>query len=352
MAGPAYKPLAVNVQGSLPGVFDTAPNSFEEQRKQAEALQAQELANQINEVAAQKAQQNFDRETQLSEALKAQFGVQEDGTTPEFDPQSALKLAGSLAIQQGDIDTALNVEKATRSYASNDRVLTDVEATQLDVPIGTSLSVAKALLRARDLEQADARFNDPTRVANRELDALLKDQRSTGTQIRPPTAAQVQKIGAGDAFIAQMDNMEQTYIPQISENRGARFLEAAVNPNSPEARLYGELNLAAKQAALSLEDRVTDQDFKTIQDIATPQKLDTNETIINRMARLKEFIQRRNAADLNAMEAGGFNASGLQNRQPFMIPKVGATGGAGNLSPEEATYKEQYKAKLRAERGL
>lgn len=334
MAGPAYKPLAVNVQGSLPGVFDTAAVDFGDAQKAAEALQAQELANQINEINAQKAQQAFDAENQLRESLKQQFGTQEDGTTPTFDPNAALETAMRLAGQQGDLDTMLNVTKAQRTL-SGDRELTDVEAAQLNVPLGTTLSVARAMQRSRDLQLETDKFKDPLRVQNRELDATLKEQRSTGTQIRAPTEAMVNKIGASDAFDTYIQNIEDTYMPYVSENRGERFLARAVNPNSAEARLNNELQLAAKQAALSMEPRVTDQDYQIIANIATPNDLDTNETIIDRMHRLRQFVKTRIESDLNAADAGGYNVEGLKNRATFANPGVDdpITAGANSANP-------------------
>lgn len=328
MAGPAYKPLAVNVQGSLPGVFDTAAIDFGDAQKAAEALRAQELANQINTINAQKAQQNFDRENELTNSLKSQFGPQEDGSTPDFDPNAAYETAKRIAIQHGDVDTALNITKAQRSL-SGDRELTDVEATQLGVPLGTTLSVARAMQRSKDLQLETTKFNDPLRIQNRELDATLKEQKSTGTQVRAPTEAMVNKIGASDAFDTYIQNIEDTYMPYISENRGERFLASSVNPNSAAARLNNELKLAAKQAALSMEPRVTDQDYQIIADIATPNDLDTNETIIDRMHRLRQYVKTRISSDLNAADAGGYNVEGLRNRSvaggadsPIMIPRA------------------------------
>lgn len=332
---PQYRPVSVSLNGLPPEVFGAPKDfTFMDAMKEEEALQASQQTNQSNQMVLQQKQGMID-------ALREKYATQDPTTLDQGD---VLNTAKGISMKNGDLGSMLDIIRAERSYATTDRQLTEEEALQLGVEPGTPLSVARAILRSRDLEQEQERFDDPTRVLNRQLDATLKDQRATGTQIRPPTPQQVQKIGAGDAFIAQMEDMEATYIPYISQNRGTRFLEAAVNTNSPESRLYGELNLAAKQAALSLEDRVTDQDYKTIQDIATVQALDTNETVIDRMQRLKDFIKRRNAADLNAMSAGGFNASGLQNRGQFQLPSTAPSQSGGLPRNEDGSplTREQF----------
>lgn len=365
MAGPAYKPLAVNVQGSLPGVFDTAAIDFQDAQKQAEALQAQELANQINEIAAQRAQQNFDDQNQLRESLKQQFGQQEDGTTPNFDPNAALETAMRLAGQQGDLDSMLNVTKAQRTL-SGDRELTDVEAMQLGVPQGTTLSVAKAMQRSQDLNLERARFDDPLRIQNRTLDATLKEQATVGGQIRPMRAPDAIQLGELEEFGKKVDNVRDTYMPYISENRGERFLAAAVNPNSAAGRMKNELDLIATELAAAYNgSRLSDLDFRTMSKLVNYGELDTLGTISDKFDRLKDFTSMKHDTMLESLEKANFNVSNFKAQgsdpitagansanAPIMIPKVGAPSGAGNLSAEESAYKEQYKAKLRAQRGL
>ena len=328
---PTYKPLTsagglTGAPGLPPEVFG-APQvrTIDDILREQEALRAQELANQSNEVMVAERQRIANEGEARRQAIRDQFG---DQPTESFNPDEALSVIQRLSIQQGDLDTALAIErtqkerKGSAAYSPEERAILSKEFGY-DLPEGISPSFANTLINLKGKNLYEQQINDPLLLKNREWNSILKEQQATGTQIRPPTSAQVAKFGAGDAFIQQMEDMEARYLPYISENRGERLLAAAVNPNSAAARLLGELNLAAKQAALSLEDRVTDQDYKTIQEIALPNDLDTMETARDRMARLKQFIRRRNDADLNAMQSGGFNTEGLRNRNQILIPRVG-----------------------------
>ena len=313
---PTYKPLTT--AGGLTGapgipaeVFAPPPNRSFDQVLAEQALlraQAAQAAEQERKIADQDA---------LRTTLQQKFGPQQDGTTPQFDPDSALQIAQTYAIQSGDLNTALAIEKTQRERKESSLPLTESQmqlfgpALPGPIPPGTTtkdLALLGALQRTKGYVD---QVNDPKLARNRDLNAILMEQRATGTQVRAPTAAQVDEAGAANAFNRYMDNINQIYAPYLSENRAIRFLEAAANPNSAEARMFQELNLAAKQAALSLEARVTDRDFEVIQDIITPNKLDTNETILDRMYRLKQFVAIRREEKLNAMQAGGFNTRGL-----------------------------------------
>lgn len=339
---PGYKPLtgAGGLQGApnLPAEIFKPPQfqSIEDYDRAQAVLLAQELANQQNEIALQERQRIADEQATIRESIKNQYAGQE-----EFDPRVGLETAQRIAMQNGDYVTALNIEKTIKERSGN-QPLTPSQRTLLapmfegGIPEGVSpsdLQLYGALQRGN--VYAD-QVHDPLLAENRRINAILAHQRATGSQVRPPSAAQTAKIGAGDAFLAQMDDVEQTYIPYISENRGERFLANAVNPNSAAYRLSKELDLAAKQAALALEDRVTDKDYEIIQDIIQVNDLDTMETVLDKMNRLKIFVQRRNEADLNSMEGGGFNTKGLRNRPSLMIPKAGG-GGSTPYAPPGST---------------
>jgi len=396
MAPPSYKPLtsAGGITGA-PGLpaeifappadvsFDAVLQMQAQQRAQELANQNADIQRQANELALAEKQRVVEENRQLREAIANSVTPQDpyaDGSqvppvlgaedqmtdkVGEFDPTNALKTAQRIALQQGDLDTALNVQKGLNTFSNSaNRVLTpeeiaSLQAQGLEVIDGETLAGARLKMALKNsnvsVARSDAvqkRFEENAPI--RDLNETLLKQKTTGTQIRPATEAQVNKIGSSDAFIAQMDDLESRYIPNLSEDRGSRFIQKAANPNSPEARLQGELKLAAKQAALSLEDRVTDADYKMLEDITTIGDLDTNATVIDKMHRLKEFIKRRNASDLNAMEAGGFNSEGLKARKPFMIPKAGSgggvTGGSVPRNPDGSVLSREQFMQLRNSR--
>lgn len=336
---PTYKPLPIpSGLSAPPPVFTGTENlSFMDADAQWAQQRARELANQNNEVAVAEATRQAQEEKVYRDGLIQQFGTPDaNGVIPEFNPDDALQVAQRLALGQGDIDRALAIERATREHKANSALDVPLDPATLaayrqympGLPDGATERMVQGINKVRGTSVYSDQVHDPRLARNRELNATLQEQRATGTQVRPLTPGQVAKLGAGNAFIKQMEDMEARYVPYISENRGARFLAIAANPNSAAARLQGELELAAKQAALSLEDRVTDQDFQTIREITKIQNLDTIETVLDRMARLKQFIQRRNDSDLELMQKHGFNTEERPLPGSFQIPKAQQPAGA------------------------
>jgi hypothetical protein len=134
---PQYKPLASPFQGTpgaSSGAFTTAPVDFQDAEKTQLAIQAQELANQINSVNAQKTQRQFTQDTQMQDALSSQFGGQDN-----FNPDEALQLAQSIAIKNGDLDQALKIEQVTRARGMTTVPLTPERKQLFEQQLGIPL---------------------------------------------------------------------------------------------------------------------------------------------------------------------------------------------------------------------
>lgn len=110
---PKYNPMqALAPTGIIAQDFNIQAQDFTDAEKIQAMLRAQELSNQQNEIAVQNNQQKFDNQNQLRDALKEQYGSLPEGE--QFDPSAALDKAREIAFGQGDLDTALNIERAQK----------------------------------------------------------------------------------------------------------------------------------------------------------------------------------------------------------------------------------------------
>lgn len=335
---PSYKPLSASTEAAPTGVFAAPPNPSFMDFEQAEALRrAQELTNQMNELKAQQMQQQFEASKQFGQAVQQQFGAQPDGSTPEFDPNAVLNLAQKYSAQGGDMGSFLDAAKIRNmSQNSSNRELAPEEldalsAQGIELAPGSTIANARIAISLKNsgisAQRANIYANDP----NREINALLKQQKLEGKEIRPLNAEQLNTINEIDSLSSFVDNVKERYIPYISENRGERFLEASLNPNSAAARLKSELDLVATQLAAAYNGkRLSDLDFKTMSKLVQPSDLDTMETVIDRLNRLKEMTELRRTGLLNTLETGQFNVSN------FKIPRAGSAANA-EISPDATT---------------
>lgn len=119
---PAYKPLTsaggiTGAPGLPPEIFGAPTPITFQGAEQINALQlAQELQNQNNQIAVQQRQQQQDYQNQVRDSLQHQFAGQDPGN---IDPGEAMKTAYRIAAHAGDLDTMLNIEKATKERANS-----------------------------------------------------------------------------------------------------------------------------------------------------------------------------------------------------------------------------------------
>lgn len=333
--------------------YEPAPQLQDIMHQQA-LQRAQQLQTQQAEIATQQKQQAFDQENTMREALQAEFSTQEDP-----DLAKGLETAKRIAFQNGDLDTALNIEKATRarSESAGNRILTDVEATQLGVPIGTSLSVANALLRARDLENVQARFTDPTRAGIRDWDLKLKEQKATGTEFEKISDTELGKIQNSEGALRSIDEVNsllQSVTPgAFSALAAGKVTDLYKDPGSAAYRMYATLDLLKKQVArMNDSGALTQLDVDMFAPLTVGSPIyDDPQSLAQRMQDLTRYIAGKKESIIRT------NEQGFRNMERFKTPTnpddlanslVGQQDTA--TAADEQAYKEQYKAKMRASR--
>lgn len=154
MAPPIYKPLPVTQAAMPPLVADVFMRQFPDFNKdlaEQRILEAQGMTNDINRIKVADAQRQEESDRLLREELIAKYG----GESPqEFNSDEALTTAQKLAIGQGDLDTALNVEKIQdsrlnyRPLSADQKRLFEQELGY-SVPDGMTTSDLNALINLR-----------------------------------------------------------------------------------------------------------------------------------------------------------------------------------------------------------
>lgn len=362
---PSYKPRPIP-QGMLPQ--DLFQSDGMMSLDQAQALHAQERAR---ELALEAQEMNFEEKQRLlaqeeaqREKLKAEFGPRPDGTEPEFDPDKAWNIVEKLAIQNGDIKTATEVARARR-ILREERILTDEEAITMGVPPGTTLQVAHAMLRAKDLNDRQSRFFDPTQSQIRDQNLTLKEQQATGTQYQKISDSELTKIQSSEGSMATIGEvnslLDQLDPGALSALKAGKVTDLYKDPGSPAYRMYANLDLLKKQVArMNDSGALTQLDVEMFAPLTAGSPIyDSKESVRQRMDDLARYISRKKQSVIETNEKAYRNMDRFKDSEvgldvapdSFKIPTTSGAGNAGGLTPEEAAYKEQYKQKLRAQRG-
>lgn len=348
---PQYNPLqlAQSLTAPPPGVFNQEATTWDQEKAKQAALLAQKLNNESMQVTVGQKQRADNMQIQQEQGLQQAFGPQADGSQPDFDPNKALDIAKKIAAQNGDLGSMLEITKAQRQYQNpGTQLLSPEQLIEFDLPEGSTVADAKLAISMKNsgISQGnlDIRLNDP----NRELNADLKRQRRDGTQVRPMTEKQTEAETAFEDLLTYSEDVKNTYAPYISENRGKRFLDEAVNPNSPAARMQNELTLLATTLAAGFNGkRLSDLDQRTMEKLVKINKLDTMETVLDKFDRIQSFARSRQKNFFDVLNRRGYNTADRS-----VDPNKLAQSLAGDSGMDEETaYKEQYKAKLRAQRG-
>lgn len=373
-----YNPLPVSLDAAPKGIFDVQANDLTDYEKQNAALLAQQLANESNQMRVNETKRQLDDQAKLRNALAAQYG---GGDVTDFNPDEALRTAQRVALQQGDLDTALSIERTQRERSGE----SPLTAAQMEfyqpifgdrkIPQGITmkdLTTSSALNKANSYaQQVETQASDPNRVLN----ALLKQQDLTGEKIKELTPEQESTLNSFDSLSGMIDGIKQKYLPFISENRGIRFLDLTTNPNSPASRMQNELSLVTAEIAKAYNgSRLSDADIKVMAPLTQINNLDTLETVNDKLNRIKEIMNNKKISFISNLARGRVNTSGYGGPQLPLItrdlsgllprgaitqeaanpPSLGnyqSTPSSGQLTQEEQDYKERYKAMLRAQRG-
>lgn len=393
---PIYKPLtsAGGITGApgLPAEVFAPPGrmTFDDAQKAEAILRAQQLANQSNEIKVGSQQA-------IHDALTQQYGPDAQQSQQEFNPQEALQTAQRLALQSGDIDTAINIERSRSSFQnSSNRQLSpeevqSLQAQGLDVIEGETLAGARLKMALKNsmnsMARADAvqgRFDELAPI--RQLDGTLKYQKATGTEFQKVSDTALsqlenadgalQSIGAVGGLLSQLDP------GALSALRAGQITDIYKDPGSPAYRMYARLELLKKQVArMNDSGALTELDVSMFQPLTVGSPIyDDANSVAQRMNDLAGYIAAKQQSVIKRNEQGyrnmdrfkdpNYNTSGQSGS--FMIPNVNAQGdqapgsqvpGAGASPPlanygapirtaEENAYKEQYKARIRQQRGM
>jgi hypothetical protein len=349
---PAYKPLALGAfPAGLSSLFQEEAITLNDALKEAEGIQSQELANDINQVRAEEIQRQAAQEEKRRTVLQEKFGNLEPGV--EFDPDEALRTAQRLALQDGDLDTALSIERTQRSrrtdqaYGDEERALIANELGY-DLPAGVSPGLVNTLMNIRGKNTYAQQVGDPLLRRNRELNAEIKEQDITGTRRKPLSDTQLDRITANDDFIdgvndtrAILNNAEPG---AFSALKAGKITDLYKDPNSDAYRLYARLELLKKQVArMNDSGALTQLDVEMFAPLTYGSPIyDSKESIAARLNDLEAYAAKKRE---NVIEN---NERAYRNVDNFKIPKASPPP---DLTEEEAAYKEQYKAKLRAQGG-
>lgn len=350
-----YQPLDVGTPNSpLPTWLTNDPyQSFNSMLSEQEKMQAADIVNQTNQLNLQQKKDDIEQQKQLEDIIKQAAASQDPNADVNIDDMlKKLQIGAALA---GNSDKVLAVEKIKNGRKGNTGPIRESVREAIDnaisgkpftIPEDASPIETRQIIGASNTYNASKsigdrnnRFYDPEVVKGRELSNEHQQQVNTGTQILHMTAGQTQTLGDAEGFNDYITNVKEKYLPELEKDRGARFVDQLVDPNSTASRLQGELNLVAKKAARAVEKGViTNQDFETIANIVKMRPLETNATVEDKINRLQEFIATATKANLNAMKKGGFNTSGFDTK----IPKASTS--------DEPQSREEAIKKLAAEK--
>lgn len=322
---PGYQRLQIpqSISGPPSGAFDQKAVSWDEEQAKQAALLAQQLNNQSTGISVKQRQQAYDDDQAERETLKAQFGGGEE--MPDED--QVMSVIQRLAMQRGDADTVLGIEK-----------------------IKNSRLAAQASQRRADIYENQV--NNPLLNERRELQNDLMEQRRDGTQVRPLVSSQEDELTSLSEVGGLTTDILDRYMPHISENRAVRWAEAKANPNSAIARMDNELvQLVFALAAARNGKRISDADYRFMAPLVKPNALDTIATVEDKIRRVVEFAELRKGELLDVLKKSGRNVSKFTGgNEPNPDDLANSLAGSSQMD-EETAYKEAHKAKLRAQRG-
>ena len=357
---PSYKPQSVAIPAGVIGEsFNNSGTDFEKALAVAQALEAQGLNNDSVEISVAERQRKADEDKQLRDALIAKFGVKQQDVAPpivapmdpttgtpmdpaqaqapqtpqaepqNFDPIEGYKLAQQIAMQQGNLSAAAEASRAQKALqgGSQDRLLTDVEAMQLDVPPGTPLSVANSMLRARGIEGIQSRFDDPSLAKARDLNVTLKNQRATGTQFQNIGGPELTKIQSSEGALVSVGEVnglvEQLDPGALSALKAGKVTELYKDPGEPAYRMYATLDLLKKQVArMNDSGALTQLDVDMFAPLTVGSPIyDSQESLKQRMDDLARYIAKKKEIIISTNERAfrnmdRFKDPAWQNGQP------------------------------------
>jgi len=317
---PQYQPLPVtNYEGIPKELFNQPRVDFNAEYNKAlsakQALEAQQLNNQSVQLSVADKQRQADYEKAQAEALMAQFG---GANAVNFDPDAALQTAQRIAIQSGDLDNALAIERVTRERANSDYVLMGEEAKRLGVREGTPLPVYRAMQRQQELNDINTRFSDPAREKARIYGAERARQvveGDTRSQLPVPERGKLQSgEGAKQSIETVVSLLPQLDVGALNALKSGKVTDLYKDPGSPAYRMYAQLDLLKKQVArMNDSGALTELDVEMFAPLTVGSPIyDSPESIAARMADLMDYIDAKPESVLSTNEKAGVNVSSFR----------------------------------------
>lgn len=357
---PVYKPLTsagglTGAPGLPPEVFGAPQNlSIEDYDKQEALLLAQELANQQNEIKLQETQRVVNEQKQLRDAIASQYG---GADTQSFDPDAALQTAQRIAIQTGDLDTALNIEKITKERNQGRTPLTPVQRQYLGIPEDLEGLTEKDVSLKGALDRGSIYGKSVEETINKRSDNRASLAPGGFESVVDPTTGQGPTTTDGKKFTATVNAHSRI-------NSNLDMLEASLkngggnDPTSPEFQrqkaILGDIAIALKDkngfgAALTAnEERLNNSTLPIIYsraDVGIGEALVASglgrdpfdaintmrallSTDFDQQAITYKFRPKKDSEGLPAAQSG----------TSFRIPRAGVTSGSAPFNVPGSTY--------------
>lgn len=231
-----YKPLAIptGLQGPPEGTFNTPQITFDQYDKLAAMQKAQELANSQNQLKLNEAQNAISDQDKLKAILQQQFAGL-NVNDPNFDPNAGLKVATGLALQQGDMKSAMDLQKTQNSFQnSSNRVLDQAELDNINAMGGTNfgpgttvndvrlhIAMKNSGTQAKKVENIDRHFYDALGFKQSMASApgLFDAMPDANGKPTPLTPKQIDNLKGLQTLTDIVIRNGDAYINDVSNNR-------------------------------------------------------------------------------------------------------------------------------------
>lgn len=147
------------------------PQQLQDIMHQQALQRAQQLKTQQDEIATQQKQQAFDQENRMREGIQSEF---QDGS--DFDPGRGLEVAKRIAFENGDLDSALQIERVQNQrkdltpYSADqaNAIAAHLGITLPESPEGYTKEFVRDLISADRTNFARDRWNDQSQFGSPE----------------------------------------------------------------------------------------------------------------------------------------------------------------------------------------
>jgi len=370
---PGYKPIALGaLPAGLSSLFQVkAPLTLNNAIAEEETLQGVELQNQAREIQVAEAQRQESQNQRRRDLLTEKFGTL---SPDQFDPNEAFRVIQGLALQEGDSDTALNVERviSERQYGRQGyQPLTEAQRQFLAPVLGNEIPegiTEKDVSLRSTLERGNIYGQQVAETKDKRQDGLQSLAPGGFTTTIDPATGQGPTVNDGKKFTATV--AAHSRINSDLDALEASFQVSGGNdPSHPEFQrqkaILGDIMIALKEknnfgAALTVNEQMINnsglpQVFSRIDSglgeafAASGLGRDPIEAVRNMRALLStDFDQQATIYKFQPKANNGLPAA--QSGQSFRIPRannqqpVGSSSSLPKNSDGTALTREQFMA--------